>query len=117
MEKIDNSKVGNAVLYVSDRSGNDELLFFGNTSTTSVTPEETLSEYMTVTESNIQLLPQALADGFTELSIFNIEGSKEISTNIQAQNTISISSLKSGTYIVTLKSNTRLLTRKINIVR
>ncbi len=117
LEKIDKSKVGNAVLYVSDRSGNDELLFFGNISTTSVTPEETLSEYMTVTESNIQLLPQALADGFTELSIFNIEGSKEISTNIQAQNTISISSLKSGTYIVTLKSNTRLLTRKINIVR
>jgi len=84
---------------------------------TSVTPEQTLSEYMTVTESNIQLLPQALADGFTELSIFNIEGSKEMSTHIQAQNTISISSLKSGTYIITLKSNTRLLTRKINIVR
>jgi hypothetical protein len=117
LEKIDKSKDGNAVLYVSDRSGNDELLFFGNTSTTSVTPEETLSEYMTVTESSIQLLPQALADGFTELSIFNIEGSKVMSTNIQAQNTKSISSLKSGTYIITLKSNTRLLTRKINIVR
>ena len=117
LEKIDNSKVGNAVLYVSDRSGNDELLFFGNASTTSVTPEENLSEYMTVTESSIQILPQALADGFTELSIFNIEGSKVMSTNIQAQNTKSISSLKSGTYIITLKSNTRLLTRKINIVR
>jgi|GEM_PF-1491164 len=106
-----------AVVYTCDRAGNDTLIFINEDIFTSVTPEETLSEYMTVTESNIQLLPQALADGFTELSIFNIEGSKEMSTNIQAQNTISISSLKSGTYIITLKSNTRLLTRKINIVK
>jgi IgGFc binding protein/Secretion system C-terminal sorting domain len=106
-----------AVVYTCDRAGNDTLIFINEDIFTSVTPEETLSEYMTVTESNIQLLPQALADGFTELSIFNIEGSKVMSTNIQAQNTISISSLKSGTYIITLKSNTRLLTRKIDIVR
>lgn len=117
LEKIDNTKEGFAVLYVSDRSGNDELLFFGNSSTTSVTPEQTLSEYMTVTESNIQILPSALADGFTELSIFNIGGSKELNTNIQNQNLISINNLKSGTYIITLKSENRLLTRKINIVR
>ena len=106
-----------AVVYTCDKAGNDTLIFINEDIFTSVTPEETLSEYITVTESNIQLLPQALADGFTELSIFNIEGSKEMSTNIQAQNTVSISSLKSGTYIIALKSNTRLLTRKINIVK
>ncbi len=117
LEKIDNDKKGYAVLYLSDRSGNDELLFFGNTTTTSVTPEQTFAEYMTVTESNIQILPQALADGFTELSIFNIEGSKEMNANIQNQNSVSISNLKSGTYIITLKSESRILTRKINIVK
>ena len=83
----------------------------------SVTPEQTHYEYMTVTESSVQILPQALADGFTELSIFNLEGSKVISTDIQNQNSVSISSLKSGTYIITLKSESRLLTRKINIVK
>ncbi|PKL80420.1 MAG: hypothetical protein CVV25_04640, partial [Ignavibacteriae bacterium HGW-Ignavibacteriae-4] len=94
LEKVDNSKEGYAVLYLSDRSGNDELLFFGNTITaTSVTPEQTLSEYMTVSESSVQILPQALADGFNELSIFNLEGSKVISTDIQNQNSVSISSL------------------------
>lgn len=118
LEKVDNTKEGYAVLYVSDRSGNDELLFFGNTiTTTTVTSEQTLSEYMAVTESNIQILPSALVDGFTELSIFNIEGSKEMNVNIQNQNSVSINNLKSGTYIITLKSESRLLTRKINIVK
>ncbi len=118
LEKIDKNKEGYAVLYLSDRSGNDELLFFGNTLTaTSVTPEQTLSEYMTVTESNIQILPQTMADGFTELSMFSLDGSKVISANIQNQNSVAITSLKSGTYIITLKSESRLLTRKINIVK
>ena len=84
---------------------------------TSLTPEQTLSEYMTVTESSIQILPQALADGFTELSVFNLEGVKVISSDIQNQNSVSISSLKSRTYIITLKSESRLLTRKINVVK
>ncbi|PKL77302.1 MAG: hypothetical protein CVV25_14760, partial [Ignavibacteriae bacterium HGW-Ignavibacteriae-4] len=52
----------------------------------SVTPEQTLSEYMTLSESSVQILPQAIADGFTELTIFNLEGSKVISTDIQNQN-------------------------------
>ncbi len=84
---------------------------------TSVTPEQTLSEYMTVTESSIEILSQALAEGFTELSIFNLDGSKVISTDIQNKNSIAISGLNSGTYIVTLKSESRLLTKKINIVK
>ena len=118
LEKIDNTKEGYAVLYVSDRSGNDELLFFGNTITaTSVTPEQTLAEYMTVTESSIQILPLALANGFTELSLFNLEGEKVMSAGIQNQNSVAISNLKSGTYIITLKSESRLLTRKINVVK
>lgn len=118
LEKADKNKEGYAVLYLSDRSGNDNLLFFGNTiAATSDTPEQTLSEYMTVTESSIQILPQALADGFTELSIFNLEGVKVISSEIQNQNSVAISSLKTGTYIITLKSESRLLTRKINVVK
>ena len=87
------------------------------TGITSVTPEQTLAEYMTVTESSIQILPLALADGFSELSVFNLEGVKVISAGIQSQNSVAISNLKSGTYIITLKSESRLLTRKINVVK
>ncbi len=106
-----------AVIYACDKAGNDTLIFVNEGIFTSVTPEQTLAEYMTVTESNIQILPQALADGLTELSIFNIEGSKEMNASIQNRNSVSISNLKSGTYIITLKSESRLLTRKINVVK
>ena len=106
-----------AVVYACDRAGNDTLIFVNEDIFTSIAPEQTLNEYMSVTESNILILPQALADGFTELSIFNLEGSKVISNDIQNQNSVSISSLKSGTYIITLRSESRLLTRKLNIVK
>ena len=104
-----------AVVYACDRAGNDTLVFINEDIFTSVTPQQTLAEYMTVTESSIQILPLALADGFTELSLFNIEGEKVMSAGIQNQNTVAISNLKSGTYIITLKSENRLLTRKINV--
>ncbi len=106
-----------AVVYACDKAGNDTLIFVNEDIFTSVSPEQTLSEYMTVSESNVQILPQAFADGFTELSIFTLDGSKVINANIQNKNSIAISSLNSGTYIVTLKSENTLLTRKINIVK
>ncbi|MFA7326477.1 MAG: T9SS type A sorting domain-containing protein [Candidatus Kapaibacterium sp.] len=106
-----------AVVYTCDRAGNDTLIFVNEDIFTSVSPEQTLSEYMTVTESSIQILLQAIADGFTELSIFNLEGSKVNNTDIHNQNSIPISSLKTGTYIITLKSDSRLLTRKINVLK
>lgn len=82
----------------------------------SVTPEQTLSEYIIVTQSKITILPKAISEGFSELSIFNLEGNKVISSDMSNMN-ISISSLQSGTYIITLQNEDRLLTRKINVVK
>lgn len=82
----------------------------------SVTSEQTLSDYMFVTQSEITILPKAISEGFTELSIFNLEGNKVITSDMTNMN-ISLSNLQSGTYIVTLKSEDRLLTKKINITK
>ncbi len=123
-ELIDSTGIGVSVMNANNEL--EELEFNYKTQqkailkakgTSSVTAEQTLAEYMTVKESNILILPQALADGFADLSIYNIEGLKVISADIQAQNSVAINTLKTGTYLVTLKSNTRLLTRKINITK
>ena len=117
LEKMDTQKEGYAVLYLSDRSGNDGLHFFGNTiTTTSVEPEQTLSEYMIVTQSEITILPKAISERFSELSIFNLEGNKVMTSDLSSLS-VSLSNLQSGTYIITLKSEDRLLTRKINVVK
>lgn len=118
LTKQDNNKEAYATLYVSDRSGNDKLLFFGKTiAQTSIENESSLSEYMTVTPTEITVLPQALSDGFAELSIFNLSGTKLSGSQLHNTKNISLANLQSGTYIITLKSDKRILTRKINIVR
>ncbi|PKL79938.1 MAG: hypothetical protein CVV25_06575 [Ignavibacteriae bacterium HGW-Ignavibacteriae-4] len=48
-----------AVVYACDKAGNDTLIFVNEDIFTSIAPEQTLSEYMIVSESNIQILPQA----------------------------------------------------------
>lgn len=84
---------------------------------TSVEEEKIMNEYIEITNSEIKLLPKTLTDGFTELSIFNLNGSKVISSNTIDNANILLANLQSGTYIITLKSDKRVLTRKINIVK
>jgi len=83
----------------------------------SIATDKILAQYMNVTESSIELLPKVLQDGFYDLSIYTLEGAKLISISTDKQNTISLSKLTSGTYIVTLKSTTQLLSKKISVVR
>jgi len=83
----------------------------------SVTPDKVLEQYLNVTESSIELLPKVLQDGFYDISIYTLEGAKLISIATDKQNTISLSKLTSGTYLVTLKSTTQLLSKKISVVR
>ena len=82
----------------------------------SISSEEILSKYMIVSNSEISILPKTITEGFTELTIFNLEGTKVITSDMTNMN-ISLSNLVSGTYIITLKNEDRLLTRKINIVK
>ena len=83
----------------------------------SIATDKILAQYMNVTESSIELLPKVLKDGFYDLSIYTLEGAKLISISTDKQKTISLSKLTSGTYIVTLKSKTKLLSKKISVVR
>ncbi len=83
----------------------------------SVASDKLIAQYMNVTESSIELLPKVLEDGFYDLSIYTLEGTKLISIATDKQNTISLSKLTTGTYIVTLKSTTQLLSKKISVVR
>lgn len=83
----------------------------------SVASDKVLAQYMNITESSVELLPKVLLDGFYDLSIYTLEGAKLISISTDKQNTISLSKLTSGTYIVTLKSKTKLLSKKISVVR
>lgn len=83
----------------------------------SVASDKVLAQYMNVTESSIELLPKVLENGFYDLSIYTLEGTKLISIATDKQNTISLSKLTTGTYIVTLKSATQLLSKKISLVR
>ncbi len=83
----------------------------------SVASDKVLAQYLNITESSIELLPKVLKDGFYDLSIYTLEGAKLISISTDKQNTISLSKLTSGTYIVTLESTTQLLSKKISVVR
>ena len=83
----------------------------------SVASDKILAQYMNVTESSVELLPKVLEDGFFDLSIYTLEGTKLIGIATDEQNTISLNKLITGTYIVTLKSTTQLLSKKISVVR
>lgn len=84
---------------------------------TSVEEDIIMDEYMTITQSEIKLLPKTISEGFIELSIFNLAGLNIMSINTLDNSTLSLANLQSGTYIITLKSDNRLLTRKLNIVK
>lgn len=79
--------------------------------------DKLIAKYMNITESSIELLPKVLKDGFYDLSIYTLEGTKLISIATDQQNVISLAKLGTGTYIVTLKSTTQLLSKKISVVR
>lgn len=83
----------------------------------SVASDKLIAKYMNITESSIELLTKALEDGFYDLSIYTLEGTKLISIATDQQNVISLAKLGTGTYIVTLKSMTQLLSKKISVVR
>lgn len=83
----------------------------------SVDDEKELREYIKITDTEIQLLPRTSIEGFYELSIYDIKGNQLMNTDIKNQKSISISNLQSGTYIITLKSEDRILTQKMGIVR
>ena len=83
----------------------------------SVASDKVLAQYMYVTESSIELLPKVLQDGFYDLSIYTLEGTKLVCIATDKQNSISLSKITTGTYIVTLKSTTQLLSKKISVVR
>lgn len=84
---------------------------------TSIDDELILRDYIRITESSIQLLPKTVTDGFYELSIYNLVGNQLVNIDTESQKSISTLTLHSGTYIITLKSEDRILTRKMNIVR
>lgn len=117
LTKIKENEDAFAVVYACDRAGNDTLIFINEDKFTDVEKEDYTNEYILVTDSEIKLLPKAMTDGFTELSIYNLAGLNMMSIKTLDNANISLANLQSGTYIITLKSESMLLTRKMSITK
>ncbi len=104
-----------AVLYTTDKAGNDTLVFVNEELFTSVESES--EQYITIYNDEI-IIDEYIADNNSnEIIIFNLNGSIAQSINNPQSNRISISELKSGTYFVVLKSSDWVYSKKFSVVR
>ncbi len=118
LTKVDNEKEGLAVLYYSDKSGNDSLVFFGdNYVQTNVAITNTPNEFFTYNDNNIYFESYNVLAKYKSVDIYNLSGHKVLSSALESK-VISITDLKTGSYVVVLTGeDSKPLTGMINIIR
>lgn len=113
--KKDNERDAFAVLYTTDKAGNDTLIFVNEELFTSVETET--EQNITIYNDEIIIDERMAGNNLSELIIFNLNGSIAKSINNPESNRISISELNSGTYFVVLKSSEYVYSKKFSVVR
>lgn len=118
LTKVDNEKEGLAVIYYSDKSGNDSLVFFGDNYTqTNVAITNTFNEFFTYNNNNIYFESDNVLSKFNSVDIYNLSGQKVLSSVLNSE-ILSVSGLETGSYMIVLIGKYQEpLTGMINIIR
>jgi hypothetical protein len=106
-----------AVLYTTDKAGNDTLVFVNEELFTSVESESEIYQFVSVTNDELIFDNPIFNSKINKLSLFDINGSVVKSIEKLKMNKMNISGLNSGTYFLLIRTADRIYTKKFSVVR
>lgn len=106
-----------AVLYTTDKAGNDTLVFVNEELFTSVESESEIDQFVSITNDELIFNNPIFNSEINKLSLFDINGSVVKSIVKPQRNRINISELNSGTYFLMIRTTNKFYAKKFSVVR
>ena len=106
-----------AVLYTTDKAGNDTLVFVNEELFTSVESETEIDQFVSVTNDELIFDNPVFNSKINKLSLFDINGSVVKSIEKLKMNRMDIDELNSGTYFLLIRTADRIYTKKLSVVK